>query len=242
VSAGTTIWLVRHGEIGSYRGDHGLTLRGEGQARAAGAELAERLDADPVTLLHASSARATETALHVGAALRAANVRLDGPARDPAFDNFGVLVDGVVREHDALRVAIVAARERPDWPPEHPADWEHEGQRFAEIHEGGGDPITWWLTQPTLAYEPAARVVRRFWRGMAALARAGRSRVVVCTHSGPIRAVAAQAIQHDPGEPDHLEHAEITLGGGAAGDPATLRYRKHSVSFSIPTLEEPTWP
>jgi broad specificity phosphatase PhoE len=237
----TRIWLVRHGEIGSYLGDQGLTDCGQTQAREAGAKLTAELGDASVALLHAPSVRARETAEVLGASMRDRGVDLDDPAPHPGFRNFAALIDGQVSPHDDIRVAITSARARPEWRPAHPRDWEHDADRFATIHDGGGDPITWWLTQPTLSYEPPSLVVRRFWRAMAALARRRVSHVVVCTHSGPIRAVAAHAVQHDPGEPLHLEWVAARLSGGRAGDPAQVTYRGVTVALSIPTLEEPTW-
>lgn len=243
MSGATRVWLVRHGEIGSYEGDHGLTERGVAQAEAAAERLAEQLDgAASVALLHAGSVRARETAVHLGGALCARGFALGEPTPDSGFDNFACHVDGTVRPHDDIRAAIVAARRRPDWHPDQLADWEHDADRFATIHDGGDDPITWWLTQPTLSYEPPARVVRRFWRAMAALVRDGVRHAVVCTHSGCIRAVAAHAVQHDPGEPRHLESAQVRLEGHRPGDRAELRYRGVAVSLAVPVLEEPAWP
>lgn len=239
---GTRVWLVRHGEIGSYEGDNGLTERGVAQAEAAATRLAEQLGGGAAELLHAGSVRARETARHLGRALRARGVEVPDPVHDAGFANFASFTAGEITPHDQIRVAIVAARERPGWRPPHPADWEHDADRFATIHDGGGDPITWWLTQPTLSYEPPSRVVRRFWRAMAGLAEREVEHAIVCTHSGCIRAVAAHAVQHDPGEPVHLEAVEVRLGGHRPGDPAEVRYRGVSVAMSVPALEEPAWP
>jgi len=242
VAYDTEVWLLRHGEIGSYEGDHGLTARGIAQAHAAGEAAAHELADGSVELLHARSARAEETAAHVGGALRGAGIDLSGPDPDPGFDNFAVAIAGDVFPHDRLRVAIVEARRREDWPPAHPADWEREAHRFAYIHDGGGDPIGWWLTQPTLAYEPPGRVVRRFWRALAALAARGAERVIVCTHSGCMRALAAEAAGRDLGEPANLECIRVRLAGNASGAPAELSYRGEVLAVGVPALEEPAWP
>jgi broad specificity phosphatase PhoE len=232
------VWLVRHGEVTSYLGDHGLTDRGAAQAREAAAALAPALGTDAeVDLRHATSARASGTAEVLGAALRGAGVRLSAPNPDPGFDNFRVDLGGQVRPHDAMRLALAGAPDGDGPPP----TWRAEGTRFARIHDGGGDPITWWLTQPTLAYEPAAHVVRRFWRALGDVAAAGTAETVVCTHSGPMRALAAQALGRDPGEPEHLEHVEVRMSGAHAGAAAQLSYRGHTVPLALPRLEEPAW-
>ncbi|MBM4363660.1 MAG: histidine phosphatase family protein [Deltaproteobacteria bacterium] len=237
----TEVWLLRHGEIASYVGDNGLTARGEQQAREAAARIAAELAAPSVELLHATSVRALETARCLGEDLRAHDVAVDGPAPDPGFDNLRVVIDGEVRPHDDLRAAIVHRRAEEGWPPSHRRDWEHEAHRFASIHDGGGDPIQWWLTQPTLAYEPPGIVVRRFWRALAALAERGAERVVACSHSGCLRALAAQAAGRDLGEPAHLEAVRVSLAGGLTGDAARLEYRGEIVELAVPSLAEPAW-
>jgi hypothetical protein len=66
--------------------------------------------------------------------------------------------------------------------------------------------------------------------------------VIVGTHSGPIRAIAAHALGEDAGEPDHLEHVHVRVGGHSAGAPAELTYRGRTAALAIPRTEEPAWP
>jgi broad specificity phosphatase PhoE len=234
------VWLLRHGEITSYEGDHGLTERGTTQARNAARALREQLDGSgAVELRHATSTRATETARHLGGELSALGVAVDGPRTDPGFDNLAVAIDGRARPHDDLRAAVAGYRHDHGAPPPDAPDWLREGDRFAWIHDGGGDPIEWWLTQPCLAYEPPARVVRRFWRALVALGAGEAPAVAVCTHSGPIRALAAEAVGRDLGEPAHLEALHVRL---PAHGPARVTYRGETVPVAVPALGEPDWP
>jgi len=143
-------------------------------------------------------------------------------------------VDGIAGPHDRMRPALAGIRGDDD--TQLPA-WAREVARFADIHDDGGDPIAWWLGQPTLALEPAALVVRRFWRALAAVAASGAERVVVCTHSGPMRALAAHAIGLDPGEPLHLERVRVRLDG----ERAEVAYRGQHVRLAIPDTQEPAW-
>lgn len=232
------IWLLRHGEVRSYAGDHGLTERGVEQARAAAAELAGALGYGPVELRHAPSGRATGTAEHLGPALRDQGVDVSAPIADAGFENFRVEIDGELGPHDRMRPALACAGDPVSGPP---APWAAEAGRFTAIHDGGGDPIGWWLTQPTLSLEPAAVVVRRFWRALGGVAAGSGRRAVVCTHSGPMRALAAHALGRDPGEPDHLEPVVVRLSEPRAGAAAELAYRGETVSLAMPRLEEPTW-
>jgi len=227
----THVRLLRHGEVASYEGDHGLTARGTEQARTAAAEVRGWVGGASAQLRHATSGRATETA----AALAAALPGLDGPYPDPGFDNFFNAVGGRVTPHDAMRPAITAARADGAWPRAHPATWELEVDRFATIHDSGGDPIEWWLRHPTLAMEPPARAVRRFWRALTALVA---ERTIVCTHSGPMRALAAHALGCDAGEPEHLEAVDVRLDGARA----EVTYRGRTAALAVPDLAEPAWP
>ena len=93
--------LVRHGETHGYDRDGGLTDRGRQQAHERGSALAAELaPGATVRMPHARTARASETAAVVRAALvadRAAGRPLDlGPTyAEPWLDNLRVSVDGV---------------------------------------------------------------------------------------------------------------------------------------------------
>jgi len=238
VTAVAEIWLLRHGEVSSYDGDQGLSERGIAQARTAAAELAGALRDAPVDLRHAPSGRATGTAEHFGAALREHGVAVGDHVADAGFQNFRVEIDGEVGAHDLMRPALTSAG--APMSETLPA-WAAECGRFTAIHDGGGDPIGWWLTQPTLALEPAAVVVRRFWRALGAVTAGGSRRTTVCTHSGPMRALAAHALGHDLGEPEHLEALLVRLAGSEAGATAELSYRGETITLAVPRLEEPAW-
>jgi broad specificity phosphatase PhoE len=227
------VWLVRHGEVASYMGDQGLTAHGRAQSRAAAAELADEV-AGPVALRHAPSRRARDTADALGAALREHGVAVEDAGVDAGFENLRSIVDGIPRPHDRMRPALRSIRGDDDAAL--PA-WAREVARFVDIHDGSGDPIEWWLKQPTLALEPASVVVRRFWRALRRVAAGAAPRTVVCTHSGPMRALAAHAIGLDPGEPLHLERVRVHLDG----DRAEVAYRGQRIRLAIPDTEEPAW-
>jgi broad specificity phosphatase PhoE len=105
-------------------------------------------------------------------------VGCDGVALDPtqAFNRYSSILEGYERSKAGDR-----------------AGWIVEMDRFWSTQAAGGDPITIWLSQPLQYFEPAALVVRRFWRGIVeALSAPDKpDRLFVATHSGPIRAVAA---------------------------------------------------
>ncbi len=114
--------------------------------------------------------------------------------------------------------------------------------RFCRIQFAGGDPITSWLTQPMHYVEPPAQVVRRYWQAVVDEVGEGSARDCGCScaaHSGPIRAVAASAVGHDPGEPNNVEDVRIRVYEDL--EHATLTYRGRAVELDIPTTVTPSW-
>lgn len=236
------VHLLRHGETVGYRTDTGLTVLGRRQALAAGRRLAGRLVAgDRVRIVHSPRARTRETALLLGEGIGAV-ADVDEPVEEPGFDNFRVRM-----EDDELEVTVAFERfagARPhDGGGGRVPGWVAEADRFWRIHESGGDPIAHWLTQPMQHIEPAAAVVRRMWstivRTAADARTAGVDHLVICGHSGPIRAIAAQALGVDPGEPDHLEELELLLDPD--GSRAQLRFRGQTIDVDVPVAVAPSW-
>jgi broad specificity phosphatase PhoE len=119
--------------------------------------------------------------------------------------------------------------------------WLVEVDRFWRTQQGGGDPIQHWLTVPMMYFEPPAMVVRRFWGGLRRLAEEHPgSRLVVATHSGPIRALAVAALGYDPGEPYNTEHVRVKLMEG--GREALVSYRNRVQEVHVPQVESlPDW-
>jgi broad specificity phosphatase PhoE len=119
--------------------------------------------------------------------------------------------------------------------------WMVEMDRFYRIQFAGGDPITLWLNVPSHWVEPPTAVVRRYWAGIVEEVRAAPAgaRVFVCSHSGPMRALAAAAVGHDPGEPHNVEDVRIRVADDF--EHATLTYRGRAVELDIPTAVTPSW-
>jgi broad specificity phosphatase PhoE len=253
-AARPVVHLVRHGETVEYRTDTGLTPLGRRQAVAAGRCLAARIGAgEYVTIVHSPRARTRETAILLRDGLvEAAATRIEHgeaggvpivgqPVEEPGFDNFRVCMGD-----DELEVTAAFGRfvgVRPHGDDTRVPGWVAEADRFWRIHESGGDPIGHWLTQPMQHIEPAVAVVRRMWSTIvrtAADARvSGVDHLVICSHSGPIRAIATQALGADPGEPDHLEELELILDPD--GRRATIRFRGTVVDIDVPVTAEPSW-
>jgi broad specificity phosphatase PhoE len=240
-----TFRLIRHGETSSYHADSGLTELGRLQAYRKGLELAAELGPGAVIRLpHAPAARATETAIVLrDGLLHGLRDRHDaqiGEAQaDDRFGNFRLWCDGLAL--DPTQAYAPYRRLRDEVSRAELPGWFAEMHRFATIQAAGGDPITYWLTQPLQHFEPAAVAVRRFWTGIRALAREALpgEQVFVSTHSGCIRALAAAACGYDPGEPANTEDAVVRLPTTA--DRAEVTYRGHTDELAVPLQSAPPW-
>jgi len=245
----TDVHIVRHGETQGYSVDGGLTPLGAWQAHRRGHDLSKGLAAgERVVVVCAPTARARQTAEHLhrgildGLELWGREARVDGPLPAEAFRNLQVWSPSgmrdptqAFREYHAVseRYERVALGDRPLWLV--------EMDRFWRTQAGGGDPIHFWMTNPMLHFEPPAHVVLRFWSGLTALARARpEARVVCATHSGPMRAFAAWAFGHDPGEPYNTEEVRVRLRAGLAD--ATVTYRNRTQEVQVPPARPwPSW-
>ena len=222
LAGSTDVRLIRHGQTQGYAADGALTPLGRWQSHRKGQDLARGIGpGTTVRLLYAPTARAEETAAGVHEGLRQGlarfgveGARVEDPKPAEAFRNFQVWCDGKEQDPTAAfqHFASVlegyerhAAGDRPGWLV--------EIDRFWKVEAAGGDPITFWLNQPMQYFEPAALVVRRFWHGIVDAVREGPAdlRIFVCSHSGPIRAVATHAVGHDPGEPYNVEDVRIRV-------------------------------
>jgi broad specificity phosphatase PhoE len=238
------IYLVRHGETQGYSSESGLTPLGSWQAHRRGQELARRVtDGMRVELLCAPTNRARQTGEHLRRGLLD-NVEMFGREAeigelrdDPNFRNFEVATPQGPRDvtsafrvyqKEMERYERVGLGERPGWLV--------DVDRFWGIQQGGGDPITHWLTVPMLHFEPPVSCVRRFWRGILAVRDNSDARtVVVATHSGPIRAFATLAMGYDPGEPFNAEFVRVRLVAG--GTTALVLYRNRVQEVVVPDLD-----
>jgi broad specificity phosphatase PhoE len=250
VTASTDVRLIRHGQTQGYIADSALTPLGRWQSHRKGQDLAKGLtEGATARVVNAPTARATETAVALVEGLRQAvarygisDVTVTGPEPVDGFRNFqawfeGREVDITAAFHDFATVLEGYERhgggDRPGWMV--------ELDRFWRIQFAGGDPITQWLAVPTHFVEPPAFVVRRYWQTIVEQVREAPpgTRLYVCAHSGPIRAVAAAAVGHDPGEPNNVEDVRIRVHDDV--EHATLTYRGRAVELEIPTAATPSW-
>lgn len=244
------VHLIRHGETQGYSVNAGLTPMGRWQAHRRGHDLSKGIRTGAATLVVcAPTPRASETAeqlrrgIEQGLMLWARDAPVEGPRPMDEFRNFTVRtptgekdVTAAYREYHAVgeRYERVALGDRPLWLV--------ELDRFVKIQRGGGDPIHYWMTVPLLSFEPATLVVLRFWAGITKLVAdvPDGGRVLVATHSGPIRAFATWALGHDAGEPYNVEEVRVKVRRDHAFAQVTYRNRTAEVHVP-PPAEWPTW-
>jgi broad specificity phosphatase PhoE len=250
VSTSVDVRLIRHGQTQGYLTDGALTPLGNWQAHRKGQDLAKGLsEGMTVKLPHAPTARAKATAEGVRSGILTAlarfgigGVTVEDPEPNAYFDNFQATCGG--KEMDVTAAFMEYANTRETYQRSGSGDrpgWMVELERFFRIQFGGGDPITHWLTQPLNFVEPPVLVVRRHWLGITKLVRENgpKTKVYVCGHSGPIRAVAAAAVGHDPGEPNNTEDVRIKVYDDF--EHAVVTYRNRGIEIEIPTTTVPTW-
>jgi broad specificity phosphatase PhoE len=243
------VHLVRHGETQGYSTESGLTPLGGWQSHRRGFDLSKGVRSDErVRIVCADTNRARQTAEHLHRGLLDGLVQWgrDADVADPRpmaeFNNFGVAtpsgvkdVTAAFREYQAVmeRHERMASGDRPLWMV--------EIDRFWTTQQGGGDPIYFWLTIPMLHFEPPASCVRRFWSGIGqVLAETPDAKIIVATHSGPIRAFATWAVGYDPGEPYNTEEVLVRIVEGGTG--ATVAYRNRVQEVQVPPLSAlPDW-
>ena len=250
IGTANEVRLIRHGQTQGYIADAALTPLGRWQSHRKGQDLAKGLvEGSAVKIVYAPTARAAETAVALREGIVQAVARygirevdVEAPRPVEAFRNFAVWRDG--QEMDLTSAFYDFANRLQGYEEsgvgERPG-WLAEIDRVFRIQFAGGDPITYWLGQPLNYFEPPICVVRRYWHGILdELANCPpTTRLYVCGHSGPIRAVAAAAVGHDPGEPHHAEDVRIRVYDDR--ERATLTYRGRGVEIDIPTAAAPSW-
>jgi broad specificity phosphatase PhoE len=247
--AGVTLdlHLVRHGETQSYLADAGLTPRGVWQSRRRGQALAAEVrDGETVRLLCAPTSRAAQTAdqvrlgLEDGLAAWGRRATLLGPEPSADFRNFQLRTPAGLLDPTSAAGEYRSALSRQRATVGGRPLWQLELSRFWVLQSGGGDPIEYWMTSPLLTFEPPASVVQRLWRGTVRLAgESGRhTRVVCCTHSGPMRAFATWALGHDAGEPANTEQVRVRLWSDQ--ERALITYRGRTQEINEPPLHDGT--
>ena len=249
-SAVVDVHLIRHAETQGYSVNAGLTPMGRWQAHRRGHDLSKGIrDGQPAVIVCAPTPRAIQTAeqlrrgIEQGLILWGREAPVRGPNPMDEFRNFGVRTPSGERDvteafHEyhavAERYERVGLGDRPLWLV--------ELDRFVRVLRGGGDPIHYWMTVPLLSFEPPTLAVLRLWAGITRLVADApeRGRILIATHSGPIRALATWALGHDAGEPYNVEEVRVRVRRNLTE--AQVTYRNRTAEVHVPPAAEwPTW-
>ncbi|MPZ52233.1 MAG: hypothetical protein GEU79_05790 [Acidimicrobiia bacterium] len=203
---GVRLYLLRHGEVRSHRGDVPITTAAVEQASAVGAELAQEVKA-PVTVMSGETRRTMETADHITKGLRHAEYMIHGPTVAHALRNPDLYLAG--RRVDMVSSPEALAAQVPGLNADEVTDLDFFPQFIEE-----GDRIRWWLQHPHPPGEDTATVaarIRAFARSFVNPHRSDLAVVVAVTHSPLLRAVGLDGLGHDIGEPEWLSGLTLEI-------------------------------
>ena len=244
----TQVHIIRHGETQGYSTESGLTPLGSWQVHRRGFDISKSLrDGERVHIVCADTNRARQTSEGIrkglldGLTMWGREAEVSEVHAMEEFRNFQVWtpeglrdVTGAFRlyKKEMEKYERVAMGNRPSWLV--------EIDRFWQTQAGGGDPITLWTQIPMLNFEPPSATVRRFWAGIERIrTEYPGDRIIVGTHSGPIRVFAISAFGYDPGEPYNTEEVIVRL---LKEKSALIAYRNRVQEVQVPQLDLlPDW-
>jgi broad specificity phosphatase PhoE len=216
------LYLLRHGEIASHRGDVPITAAAEEQAFAVGRGFGLR-EPGPITVLSGETRRAIDTAAHLARGIIDAGGILVGPRVAFALRNPDLYLAGV-------RVNMVSSADTLAEQVEGLSAEDVASLDFFPTFFDSPDRIGWWLAHPSPPGEDARSVAARVEAFAGSLADPipdGPEVVVAVTHSPLLRAVASDSLGHDIGEPpwvtgllmvvDHDRNTTVELCDPGAG-------------------------
>jgi broad specificity phosphatase PhoE len=193
------LYLLRHGEITSHRGDVPITAAAEEQAFAVGLGFGLR-EAGPITVLSGETRRAKDTAAHLARGVVDAGGDVIGPKVAFALRNPDLYLAGV-------RVNMVSSADALAEQVEGLSAEDVASLEFFPTFFDSPDRIGWWLAHLSPPGEDARSVAARVESFAGSLVDPIPDRpevVVAVTHSPLLRAVAYDSLGHDIGEPPWL--------------------------------------
>ena len=201
------LYLLRHGEVTSHRGDVPITAAAEAHAFEVGRDLGEK-EPGRVLVLSGETRRAVDTAAHLARGMADAGCDVVGPEvafalRNPDLYVAGARID-MVSSADALAGQI-------GWlKTEDVISLEFFPEFFASP-----DRIGWWLSHDSPPGEDAEALIDRIRAFVASLSDPvpGLPAVVVAvTHSPLVRAAGLDLLGRDIGEPAWVSGLVVEIG------------------------------
>lgn len=202
------LYLLRHGEVASHRGDVPITPRAGQQAYEVGLALA-RIEPGTLRILSGETRRALETARQLAKGAVDAGSRAQGPDVAFALRNPDIYLSGV-------RVNMVSSAAAFAEQVEGATSAEVESLSFFPEFIASTDRIGWWLGLASPPGENAAAIASRVRSFASSLLDPVSTRtevVVAVTHSPVIRAAGLDLLGRDIGEPPWVSGLLITVDG-----------------------------
>lgn len=190
------LYLLRHGEVLSHRGDVPITEAAEEHAASVGRSLVAG-GQETFFVLSGETKRAKDTAHHLVSGIHAAGGHAVGPTVAFALRNPDLYLGGV-------RVNMVSSHEALAEQVDGMATEDVEGLDFYPQFITEKDRIGWWLRHESPPGEGATDIatrIRAFARSFTNPHRPELGDVVAVTHSPLLRAVALDTLGDDIGEP-----------------------------------------
>jgi broad specificity phosphatase PhoE len=190
------LYLLRHGEVTSHRGDVPITADAEQRAFGVG-EAFGRSEPRPILILSGETRRAVDTASHLARGVTDVGGRVLGPRVAFALRNPDLYMGGT-------RVNMVSSAEALADQVEGMSADEVAAHDFFPEFFASPDRIGWWLTHGSPPGETAAALaerVRAFATSLTDPIPGDPQAVVAVTHSPLLRAIGLDLLGHDIGEP-----------------------------------------
>ncbi len=207
------LYLLRHGEVTSHRGDVPITDAAVRQATSVGRGLAER-ETSPMRVLSGETRRAIDTAEHLAAGVVEAGTEVIGPEVAFALRNPDLYVNGTRVNMVSSAEALAAQVQGLD--PGDVAALDFFPDFFASP-----DRIGWWLTHESPPGETASQLaarMRSFIFSLSDPTPVHSDVVVAVTHSPLLRAVGLDLVGRDIGEPEWVSGLLLTVEFGEVVD------------------------
>lgn len=190
------LYLLRHGEVTSHRGDVPITAEAERQSFIAGEGLAGQ-EPGPILILSGETRRAIDTAAHMAKGLSNGGGTVLGPRVAFALRNPDLYVAGT--RVNMVSSAEALAEQVEGLTPEAVASLDFFPEFFAS-----SDRIGWWLRHDSPPGENADSLTARVQSFITSLTDpipGDPVAVVAVTHSPLLRALGLDLLGRDIGEP-----------------------------------------
>jgi broad specificity phosphatase PhoE len=192
------LYLLRHGEVTSHRGDVPVTEEGLQTAVEVGRRLAGRTDG-AIRVISGETRRTLDTAAAVARGAREAGAEVIEEGVAFALRNPDLYLAGV-------RVNMVSSEAA--FAEQIPGFTEADVAKVTFFNEWltVPDRVGWWVRHPEPPGDDAAAVARRIRAFAASFADRDDAPpvTVAVTHSPVLRACAVEVSGTDPGEPEYL--------------------------------------